>query len=154
LLNNLLEMRILLPPIYNFDPRYFVVDTETKDTKIIISDSLCDRENSFIPIGISKDDLLFKSPEELTGKDKQLTTPFWTIGVILFMMQYGRHPFETNQKPKVMENLIKKYPVIFPDEVDSTIPAVNSDLKALIRDLLNKDPAQRLGSDRCEMEIL
>lgn len=98
--------------------------------------------------------MLFKSPEELTGKDKQLTTPFWTIGVILFMMQYGRHPFETNQKPKVMENLIKKYPVIFPDEVDSTLPAVNSDLKALIRDLLNKDPAQRLGSDRCEMEIL
>ena len=45
-------MRILLPPIYNFDPRYFVVNTETKDTKIIISDSLCDRENSFIPIGI------------------------------------------------------------------------------------------------------
>jgi len=53
-----------------------------------------------------------------------------------------------------MENLIKKYPVVFPDEVDNSLPPVNSDLKALIRDLLNKDPTQRLGSDQCEMEIL
>ena len=154
LLNNLLEMRILLPPIYNFDPRYFVVNTETKETQIIISDSLCDRENSFIPVDISRDDLMYKSPEELSGNQKQLTTPFWTIGVILYITTYGKHPFETGQKPKVMENLIRKYPVIFPDEVDSSLPAVNSDLKALIADLLNKDPAQRLGSDRCEMEIL
>lgn len=154
LLNNLLELRILLPPVYNFDPRYFIVNTETNETKIIISDSLCDRENSFIPVGVSKDDLLFKSPEELAGNDKQLTTPFWAIGVILYMTQYGRHPFETGQKPKVMENMIRKYPVIFPDEVDSSLPPANNDLKALIRELLTKDPAQRLGSDRCELEIL
>lgn len=154
LLNNMLELRILLPPLYNFDPRNFVVNMETKETKIIISDSLCDRENSYIPVGVTKDDLLFKSPEEISGHDKQLTTPFWAIGVILFMTQYGKHPFATGQKPKVMENMIKKYPVIFPDEVDSSLPAVNSDLKALIRELLTKDPAQRLGSDRCELEIL
>lgn len=95
LLNNLLELRLLLPPVYNLDPRYFVVNTETKETKIIISDSLCDRENTYIPVGAVKDDLLYRSPEELAGKEKQLTTPFWTIGVILYMTQYGKHPFET-----------------------------------------------------------
>jgi len=60
-------MRILLPPIYNFDPRYFVVNTKSKETQIIISDSMCDRENNFIPVDISKDDLIYMSPEELSG---------------------------------------------------------------------------------------
>jgi serine/threonine protein kinase len=32
--------------------------------------------------------------------------------------------------------------------------AANSDLKALLTEMLNKDPNQRIGSDSCEMEIL
>jgi hypothetical protein len=53
-----------------------------------------------------------------------------------------------------MENLIKRYPVVFPDEIDSSIAPPSDDLKSLLTDLLCKDPNQRLGSDACEMEIL
>lgn len=154
LLRSVLELRILLPPVYNFDPRYFVVNSETKEVKIIISDALFDRENTFLPIDSNKHVLAYKSPEELLGTEKQLTTPFWVVGVTMFQMQYARHPFETHLKPRVMEHLIKKYPVVFPDDVDSSKPAADADLKALLTELLTKDPDQRIGSDSCEMEIL
>jgi hypothetical protein len=36
--------------------------------------------------------------------------------------------------------MIKRYPVIFPDEIDPTLEPVSSEFKALINDLLNKDP--------------
>ena len=52
-------------------------------------------------------------------------------------------------KAKVTEELIKKYPVIFPKEAKD-----QEDLKDLILNLLIKDPLQRLGSDTMEEEIL
>lgn len=203
ILSLLLELRILLPPVYNFDPRYFVVNSETKEVKIIVSEVLFERENTFLPVDMNKKDLVYKSPEELFGKERQLTTPFWVVGVAMFQLQYGRHPFETHLKPRVMEHLIKKYPVVFPDELNDSpssvspdlvnviavIPKVNPaqtepepghrlqsmpinqgsdrrtlssetepdrspDLKSLLTDLLTKDSDQRIGSDKCEMEIL
>lgn len=59
---------------------------------------------------------------------------------MLYQAKFGKHPFETSLKPKAMEQMIKRYPVIFPDEVDPTIEPVSSEFKALINDLLNKDP--------------
>lgn len=53
-----------------------------------------------------------------------------------------------------MENMIKRYPVVFPDDLDKSVPAPNEDLKALLTLMLSKDPNQRIGSDSCEMEIL
>lgn len=148
LLRNMLELRILLPPIYNLDPRYVFVDTKTNEARLVVSDVLFDRENAFIPHDMTKDDLRFKSPEELLGKERQLTTPFWVVGCLLYQLQFGSHPFDTHLKPRVMDMLIKRYPVVFP-ETDQ-----DSDLKALLTEMLNKDPHQRIGSDTCEMEIL
>lgn len=122
--------------------------------KIIVSEVLFERENTFLPVDMNKKDLVYKSPEELFGKERQLTTPFWVVGVTMFQLQYGRHPFETHLKPRVMEHLIKKYPIVFPDEINSSQSAVNPDLKSLLTDLLTKDSDQRIGSDKCEMEIL
>lgn len=56
--------------------------------------------------------------------------------------------------PKVMETMIKKYPIVFPDEVDSSVPAPSNDFKSIVTELLNKDPKQRIGSDQFENEIL
>lgn len=53
----MLELRILLPPIYNFDPRFFIIDTKTKTCQIILSEGLFDRENAYIPVDISKAEL-------------------------------------------------------------------------------------------------
>ena len=41
-----------MPPIYNLDPKYFLVDTETNEVKIILSDSLFEKENSYLSVDI------------------------------------------------------------------------------------------------------
>jgi hypothetical protein len=50
---------------------------------------------------------------------------------------------------RLMMHLIKRYPVAFPDY---TCPI--QEYIDLLRDLLNKDPTQRLGSEEGSNEIL
>ena len=68
---------------------------------------------------------------------------------MLYEAQFVKNPFHTVMKPKVTEELIKKYPVIFPKEAEG-----QELLQDLIINLLIKDPLQRLGSDKMEEEIL
>jgi hypothetical protein len=63
----MLELRILLPPIYHLDPRFVIVNTETKECQIVLSEALFDRENAYIPLEVTKQDLMYRSPEELCG---------------------------------------------------------------------------------------
>ena len=57
LLKTMLELRILMPPIYNLDPKYVLVNTETNEVKIVPSNVLLDKENEYLGIDINKDDL-------------------------------------------------------------------------------------------------
>ena len=58
-------MRLILPPIYNFDPKFFVMDTETKKCQLIVSDELFNKKSKCFDL--SRDELRYKSPEELLG---------------------------------------------------------------------------------------
>ena len=111
---------------------------------------------------ITKEDLRFISPEEIKGQGKQLSTPFWVLGIMLYELHFGRHPFANNfsffykknknKNPKIMKALILKYPVSFPD-VRSGSNACSPETEMLICDLLCKDWGQRVGSERYETEI-
>jgi len=72
----------------------------------------------------------------------------WTIGVLLFENQnLGLNPF-SSEKPHVMKRMIQHYPVSFPLDC-----SLHADLIALVMELLNKDPAQRLGSEEGFSEV-
>ena len=74
--------------VYSYDS-----DILIKTDAIELVDVLLEKENAYIPVDISKEDLQFKSPEELDGEERNLTTPFWTIGVMLYQAKFGKHPF-------------------------------------------------------------
>jgi len=101
---------------------------------------------------ITSSDLFYISPEEIKGLGKQISTPFWVLGIMLYVLSFGRHPF-ANKNPKVMRQLILKYPVAFP-ALRSGANAVSPETEMLICDLLCKDWGQRLGSERYETEIM
>ena len=113
-LNALLDVRLRVPPIYNFDPRFIIVDTKTADVKLIISSALFERTRSLQ--NLTRDDLRYITPEELWGHGRSVTSPFWVFGCMLYEAQYTKNPFATVMKPKVSEEFIKKYPVIYPPE--------------------------------------
>jgi serine/threonine protein kinase len=83
---------------------------------------------------------------------------------------YGVHPYQ-NQNPKIMQVMIKRYPVIFPDlnpgraslrqsELITQLregglrDQMTSNFHDIIRYLLVKDPSDRLGSDDIHQEII
>ena len=83
---------------------------------------------------------------------------------------YGVNPYQ-NSNPKIMSAMIKRYPVIFPDlnpgraslrksELITQLregglrDQMTSEFHDLIRELLVKDPNDRLGSDDIGQEIL
>ena len=66
------------------------------------------------PSEITLDALRYYSPEELIHEKRELTTPLWAIGCMMYEANYKRSAFSTHLNPKVVSELIKSYPVIFP----------------------------------------
>lgn len=114
ILNALLDLRLRLPPIYNIDPKDILVDKATNDVKIIVNDKMFNKDSNIM--FLEKTDLLYKSPEELLGKGKCLTTPFWILGCLFYEARFGINPFVTHLKPQVTEMFIKFYPCMFPED--------------------------------------
>jgi len=147
ILNALLDVRLRVPPIFNLDPQFILVDTKTGSVRLIVSKALFERKRNIQHL--CKDDLRYLTPEELYGHGRSITSPFWVLGCMLYETQFNRNPFATVMQAKVTEEMIKKYPVHFPEEQEDI-----EDLIDLITNLLIKDPLQRLGSDGMESEVL
>ena len=103
------------------------------------------------PSDFTIDVLRYYSPEELLTDKRELTTPLWTIGCMMYEANYKRSAFSTHLNPKVIADLIKGYPVIFPR---SSMFKYDADLFDCIQQLLEKEPSQRLGSESFEVEVL
>ena len=114
ILSALLDLRLRIPPIYNLKPSNILVDKSTNDVKIIVNDDLFSKDSNIM--FLEKTDLIYKSPEELHGKGKSLTTPFWVLGCQIYEARFGMNPFVTHLKAQVTEMYIKFYPCMFPED--------------------------------------
>lgn len=92
------------------------------------------RTNSFV--GTEE----YIAPEVIKGQGHSSAVDWWTVGILLFEMVYGRSPFKGNNRRETFRNVLEN-DVAFPDD-----PHVSSAGRALIRKLLNKDEKKRLGS--------
>ena len=90
------------------------MDKSTNDVKIIVNDDLFSKDSNIM--FLEKTDLIYKSPEELHGKGKSLTTPFWVLGCQIYEARFGMNPFVTHLKAQVTEMYIKFYPCMFPED--------------------------------------
>ena len=77
-LNALLDLRKRLPPIYNLKAENIMVDKATGQVLVMVTEEMFSKKSNCRDLEMS--DLLHKSPEELHGKGKSLTTPFWVLG--------------------------------------------------------------------------
>ena len=69
---------------------------------------------------------------------------------------FGIHPFQ-NQDVKIMQILMKRYPVVFPRQYDNGKDQgynMPHEFQEIIRDSLSKDYTQRLGSEDFKEEFL
>ncbi|XP_062202821.1 serine/threonine-protein kinase D6PKL1-like [Phragmites australis] len=99
------------------------------------------RSNSFV--GTHE----YLAPEIIKGDGHGSAVDWWTFGVFLYELLYGKTPFRGPGNDETLANVVSQN-LRFPDK-----PVVSSNAKDLIRGLLVKEPENRLGSLRGAAEI-
>ncbi|XP_038887844.1 phototropin-2-like isoform X3 [Benincasa hispida] len=87
------------------------------------------------------------APEIIKGAGHSSSIDWWTLGILLYEMLYGRTPFKGKNRKKTFANILFK-DLTFPLSIRASLAA-----KQLIDALLQRDPARRLGSSNGADEI-
>ncbi|KAK4339535.1 hypothetical protein RND71_040997 [Anisodus tanguticus] len=87
------------------------------------------------------------APEIITGAGHSSAIDWWALGILLYEMLYGRTPFRGKNRQKTFSNILNK-DLTFPSSIPVSLAA-----RQLIHSLLNRDPANRLGSNGGASEI-
>lgn len=99
------------------------------------------RSNSFV--GTHE----YLAPEIIKGEGHGSAVDWWTLGIFMYELVYGRTPFKGPTNEDTLSNVVSRS-LKFP-----SIPGVGSHTRGLIRGLLVKDPENRLGSVKGAAEI-
>ncbi|XP_073004381.1 serine/threonine-protein kinase D6PKL1-like [Typha latifolia] len=99
------------------------------------------RSNSFV--GTHE----YLAPEIIRGDGHGSAVDWWTLGIFLYELLFGRTPFKGPGNDETLANVVSNS-LRFPES-----PPVSSHARDLIRGLLQKDPENRLGSVRGAAEI-
>ncbi|MCU0231388.1 MAG: serine/threonine-protein kinase [Acidobacteria bacterium] len=86
--------------------------------------------------------LLYCSPEQLRGEEADARSDLFGLGIVLYELFTGRHPFRRTSGPATMA-AIQHEP---PEPVGRALQAQVPELAGLLTRLLRKDPAARPGS--------
>jgi PAS domain S-box-containing protein len=82
----------------------------------------------------------YLAPEVLNSTGHTSSIDWWEFGIFIHEMVFGATPFRAGRREQTFHNIIHQ-PLEFP-----TSPATSSELKDLLRKLLQRDPSQRLGT--------
>ncbi|TKY68041.1 Serine/threonine-protein kinase KIPK [Spatholobus suberectus] len=89
----------------------------------------------------------YLTPEIIKGEGHGSAVDWWTLGILLFELLYGKTPFKGHTNEDTLANVVSQS-LKFPDA-----PIVSFRARDLIRRLLIKDPQSRLGSVKGAAEI-
>jgi PAS domain S-box-containing protein len=82
----------------------------------------------------------YLAPEVLNSTGHTSSIDWWEFGIFIHEMVFGATPFRAGRREQTFHNIIHQ-PLEFP-----SAPATSSELKDLLRKLLQRDPSQRLGT--------
>ncbi|CAL4958533.1 unnamed protein product [Urochloa decumbens] len=88
----------------------------------------------------------YLAPEVISGQGHGSAVDWWTLGVFMYEMIYGRTPFKGESNEKTLANIIKQ-PLAFPRVAAASGKEWDEHLRAqdLMTQLLAKNPKKRLG---------
>jgi len=99
-------------------------------------------QDGFTRAGMVVGTLAYMSPEQLRGEPADERSDLWSLGVVLYEMLAGRHPFPGEPAVVVRESILHAEP----EPLTRVRPGVCAELAGLIRSLLSKDPSARIPS--------
>lgn len=87
------------------------------------------------------------SPERLANQEYSFPSDIWSLGVVVFEMATGEHPFPITDHPIEIENLINNFPA--PSLQGD--PRVSPELANFVQRCMQKNPTERaLARDLCD----
>lgn len=86
----------------------------------------------------------YSSPEQLLGAETDFRSDIFSVGVLLFELASGVHPFAASDPISIIARILESEP---PDLTAMGV-AIHSDLDRILRRCLRKNPAERYGSTR------
>jgi eukaryotic-like serine/threonine-protein kinase len=90
--------------------------------------------------GQLKGKIAYMSPEQLRGDKIDRRSDIFAMGILLYMMTTGKHPFRGEDQADTVDNIGSDDPVIAPSEL---VPGFPHALELVIFQALAKDPAKR-----------
>ncbi|XP_061365785.1 protein kinase PINOID-like [Gastrolobium bilobum] len=112
--------------------------------RLFVAEPVAARSHSFV--GTHE----YVSPEVAAGNSHGNAVDWWSFGIFIYELIYGRTPYAAPSNEATLRNIIKK-PLTFPTSTPSS--ALELHARDLISRLLNKDPARRLGSKRGAADV-
>jgi len=82
----------------------------------------------------------YMSPEQALGKDIDRRTDVFALGIILYQLTTGKHPFRGENDMITLQNIVSDRPIIPPRAYDKDYP---KPLEAVVLRALDRDPDKR-----------
>jgi len=89
----------------------------------------------------------YLAPEVIKGTGHDGTVDWWTLGVLMYEMLFGRSPFKGSTQNHTFANIVESE-LKFPED-----KPVSKDCKKIIKGLLERDVTKRLGSKQGASDI-
>nr|GLL43176.1 putative protein kinase [Ipomoea trifida] len=135
-----------------FTPRFLSAAAKTRKLKAdiaaqvtplpqLVVEPTSARSNSFV--GTHE----YLAPEIIKGEGHGSAVDWWTFGIFMYELLYGRTPFKGTTNEDTLGNVVSQC-LKFPET-----PMISSHARDLIRRLLQKEPVNRLGSSKGATEI-
>lgn len=135
-----------------FNPRFLSAASKTRKLKSelaaqvsplpqLIVEPTSARSNSFV--GTHE----YLAPEIIKGEGHGSAVDWWTLGIFVYELLYGKTPFKGASNDETLSNVVSEC-LKFPAG-----PVVSYHARDLIRRLLQKEPENRLGSEKGAAEI-
>lgn len=97
--------------------------------------------------GMLKGKAHYMAPEQVRGEPLDRRVDIFSLGILMYVMITGRHPFKAATDKQTMDNIVSAVPV----PIFKLVPSARHDLVTVVMRALAKDPAKR-WSDCAEMQ--
>jgi len=93
--------------------------------------------------GQLKGKIAYMSPEQLKGEPIDRRTDIFAVGILLYMLTTGTHPFKGDEQAETVQNITSDKPARAPHRL---VHGYNPALETVVMQAIAKEPAKRFAS--------